>query len=148
MGGYSEVELVQKMIDGVNKLWEEDKKLQAGGTVEMYRAMPAQTNGPFPNIQSKHSLVASHVSKPVLLSLTTSTVESMLVTGTPTRTLLLSSILSFRSTTESLLTPGTPLTWTPPRSMETLLLMFLFTLPGFVLDVPLMDLVCLLEFPR
>merc|ERR1711881_624187 len=63
--GYSEVELVQKMIDGVNKLWEEDKKLQAGGTVELYRAMPAQTNGPFPNIQSKHSLVASHVSKNV-----------------------------------------------------------------------------------
>ena len=26
--GYSEVELVQKMIDGVNKLWEEDKELQ------------------------------------------------------------------------------------------------------------------------
>merc|ERR1739838_848171 len=25
--------------------------------------MPAQTNGPFPNIQSKHSLVASHVTK-------------------------------------------------------------------------------------
>merc|ERR1739844_298839 len=63
--GYSEVELVQKMIDGVNKLWEEDKQLQAGGTVELYRAMPAQTNGPFPNIQSKHSLVASHVSKDV-----------------------------------------------------------------------------------
>merc|ERR1719192_3122938 len=61
--GYSEVELVQKMIDGVNKLWDEDKKLQAGGTVEMYRAMPAQTNGPFPNIQSKHSLVAKHVTK-------------------------------------------------------------------------------------
>merc|ERR1711930_18565 len=52
-------------IDGVNKPWEEDKKLQAGGTVEMYQAMPAQTNGPFPNIQSKHSLVASHVSKNV-----------------------------------------------------------------------------------
>merc|ERR1711997_329826 len=65
MGGYSEVELVQKMIDGVNKLWEEDKQLQAGGTVELYRAMPAQTNGPFPNIQSKHSLVASHVTKNV-----------------------------------------------------------------------------------
>merc|ERR1712168_695736 len=59
--GYSEVELVQKMIDGVNKLWEEDKKLQAGET--LYFAMPAQTNGPFPNIQSKHSLVASHVTK-------------------------------------------------------------------------------------
>merc|ERR1719351_366691 len=61
--GYSEVELVQKMIDGVNKLWEEDKQLQAGKTVELYRAMPAQTNGPFPNIQSKHSLVATHVTK-------------------------------------------------------------------------------------
>merc|ERR1719297_744624 len=61
--GYSEVELVQKMIDGVNKLWEEDKILQSGGKVELYRAMPAQTNGPFPNIQSKHSLVATHVTK-------------------------------------------------------------------------------------
>merc|ERR1719449_334215 len=54
--GYSEVQLVQKMIDGVNKLWEEDKKFQAGEN--LYFAMPAQTNGPFPNIQSKHSLVA------------------------------------------------------------------------------------------
>merc|ERR1712061_139927 len=61
--GYSEVELVQKMIGGVNKLWEEDKILQSGGKVELYRAMPAQTNGPFPNIQSKHSLVAKHVTK-------------------------------------------------------------------------------------
>merc|ERR1712203_947627 len=34
-----------------------------GGTVELYRAMPAQTNGPFPVIQSKHSLVAKHVTK-------------------------------------------------------------------------------------
>merc|ERR1719341_2806805 len=63
--GYSEVELVQKMIDGVNKLWEEDKKLQKGEKVELYQAMPAQTNGPFPNIQSKHSLVAKHVTKGV-----------------------------------------------------------------------------------
>merc|ERR1712037_442101 len=63
--GYSEVELVQKMIDGVNKLWEEDKKLQRGEKVELYQAMPAQTNGPFPNIQSKHSLVAKHVTKGV-----------------------------------------------------------------------------------
>merc|ERR1712241_1144424 len=59
--GYSEVELVQKMIDGVNKLWEEDKKLQKGEKV--YFAKPAQTNGPFPNIQSSHSLVAKHVTK-------------------------------------------------------------------------------------
>merc|ERR1712061_326163 len=61
--GYSEVELVQKMIDGVNKLWEEDKILQNGGTIELYKAMEAKTNGPFPTIQSKHSLVASHVTK-------------------------------------------------------------------------------------
>merc|ERR1712218_601083 len=61
--GYSEVELVQKMIDGVNKLWEEDKILQNGGTIELYKAMEAKTNGPFPNIQSKHSLVAKHVTK-------------------------------------------------------------------------------------
>merc|ERR1712154_491129 len=64
--GYSQVELVQKMIDGVNKLWEEDKILQSGGSVEkQWKAMPAETNGPFPNIQSKHSLVASHVTKNV-----------------------------------------------------------------------------------
>merc|ERR1712042_375059 len=62
--GYSEVELVQKMIDGVNKLWEEDKILMAGGSVEkQWKAMAPATNGPFPNIQSKHSLVASHVTK-------------------------------------------------------------------------------------
>merc|ERR1711910_43322 len=64
--GYSEVELVQKMIDGVNTLWKEDQEFQSGGSVEkQWKAMPAQTNGPFPNIQSKHSLVASHVSKDV-----------------------------------------------------------------------------------
>merc|ERR1712168_671276 len=61
--GYSEVELVQKMIDGVNKLWEEDKKLQAGKP--LYEPMPAQTNGPFPTIKSTHSLVAKHVTKDV-----------------------------------------------------------------------------------
>merc|ERR1711971_1356701 len=75
--GYSEVELVQKMIDGVNKLWEEDKKLVSEQTAtkkpedevlennkeSTYKAMPAETNGPFPNIQSKHSLVAKHVTE-------------------------------------------------------------------------------------
>merc|ERR1712165_190184 len=59
--GHSEVSLVQTMIDGVNTLWEEDKKLQKGETV--YFAKPAQTNGPFPNIQSSHSLVAKHVTR-------------------------------------------------------------------------------------
>merc|ERR1719225_521094 len=52
------------MIDGVNKLWEEDKILMAGGSVEkQWKAMAPEINGPFPNIQSKHSLVASHVTK-------------------------------------------------------------------------------------
>merc|ERR1711956_10314 len=49
--GYSEVELVQKMIDGVNKLWEEDKKFQK------------QYFGDFPFIASQHSLVAKFVTK-------------------------------------------------------------------------------------
>merc|ERR1719193_2727818 len=49
--GYSEVELVQKMIDGVNKLREEDKKYQK------------QYFGDFPFIASQHSLVAKHVTK-------------------------------------------------------------------------------------
>merc|ERR1711897_107648 len=35
--GYSEVELVQKMIDGVNTLHKEDQVLQSGGKVELYR---------------------------------------------------------------------------------------------------------------
>merc|ERR1712226_1420512 len=57
--GYSEVELVQKMIDGVNAPWKEDKNF-AG---KVWKPMPAETNGPFPNIKSKHSLVAKHVTK-------------------------------------------------------------------------------------
>merc|ERR1719167_1096221 len=49
--GYSEVELVQKMIDGVNTLWQEDKQHQ-----KTYF-------GDFPFIASQHSLVAEHVTK-------------------------------------------------------------------------------------
>merc|ERR1719479_773405 len=60
--GYSEVELVQKMIDGVNTLWKEDKAF-SGGDSGKWKPMAAQTNGPFPTIQSKHSLVAKHVTK-------------------------------------------------------------------------------------
>merc|ERR1712128_113195 len=57
--GYSEVELVQCMIDGVNKLYKEDLELQKGGARAPVQASgPA---GPFPNIQSKHSLVAKYV---------------------------------------------------------------------------------------
>jgi len=49
--GYSEVELVQKMIDGVNTLWKEDKEHQK------------KYFGDFPFIASQHSLVAKHVTK-------------------------------------------------------------------------------------
>merc|ERR1711979_154097 len=45
------VELVQKMIDGVNKLWQEDKEYQK------------KYFGDFPFIASQHSLVAKHVTK-------------------------------------------------------------------------------------
>merc|ERR1712055_96393 len=60
--GYSEVELVQKMIDGVNTLWKEDKGF-SGGDAGQWKAKPAETNGPFPTIQSKHSLAAKYVTK-------------------------------------------------------------------------------------
>merc|ERR1711934_344662 len=71
--GYSEVELVQKMIDGVNTLWKEDKAMMGGAAPPAasssgsgkYKPMAAQTNGPFPTIQSKHSLVAKYVTKPI-----------------------------------------------------------------------------------
>merc|ERR1711970_204390 len=51
--GHSEVQLVQTMIDGVNTLYKEDMELQ-----KKY----GMTGG-FPNIKSKHSLVAKHVTK-------------------------------------------------------------------------------------
>merc|ERR1719186_888296 len=65
--GYSEVQLVQKMIDGVNTLVKEDKEILAGKLTPVTppKAMEAQTNGPFPNIKSKHSLVAKHVTKDI-----------------------------------------------------------------------------------
>merc|ERR1719431_52399 len=68
--GYSEVELVQKMIDGVNTLWKEDLAFQGGAPAPAkksgeYKAKEAAINGPFPKIQSKHSLVAKHVTPAV-----------------------------------------------------------------------------------
>merc|ERR1712123_203039 len=76
--GYSEVELVQKMIDGVNTLWKEDQGFMAGGAAPAapaaaakpagdgkWKAMEAQVNGPFPTIQSKHSLAAKYVTKDI-----------------------------------------------------------------------------------
>merc|ERR1719361_160769 len=168
--GYSEVELVQKMIDGVNTLWKEDKAMMGGAAPPAisssgsgkYKPMAAQTNGPFPTIQSKHSLVAKHVTKDkweqlkgiktrpslALLSSTTSTVESTPVTGTPTRTLPLSSTLSSVSTTESAPLPSTLPTWMPARSKETLSPTHPSTLAESALAVPSMALVFPLESLR
>merc|ERR1719323_2816900 len=55
------------MIDGVNTLWKEDKEILAGKFTPVVppRAMEPQLNGPFPDIKSKHSLVAKHVTKQV-----------------------------------------------------------------------------------
>merc|ERR1712117_405483 len=72
---------------------------------------------------------------PVPLSLTTSTVVSMLETGTHTKTLLKS------------LMPCTSLTWTPRRSRVTLSQVCQFTPPVSVLDVTLMDSVSPPESP-
>merc|ERR1712088_570760 len=57
-----------KVIDDTLKVISQFQKkgsIGAGSADKQWRAMPAQTNGPFPNIQSKHSLVASHVTKNV-----------------------------------------------------------------------------------
>merc|ERR1711963_1113100 len=59
---------IDKVIDDTLKVISQFQKKGSAGTGsadKQWKAMPAQTNGPFPNIQSKHSLVASHVSKDV-----------------------------------------------------------------------------------
>ena len=50
--GYSEVQLVQTMIDGVNQLYQEDIELK-------------ETHFPFPDIMSSGSLVEKHVTEEV-----------------------------------------------------------------------------------
>ena len=55
-----------KVIDDTLKVITQFQKkgsIGGGSSDKQWKAMPAQTNGPFPNIQSKHSLVASHVTK-------------------------------------------------------------------------------------
>merc|ERR1712106_270175 len=149
--GYSEVELVQKMIDGVNKLWEEDKKFQK------------QYFGDFPFIASQHSLVAKFVTKEkwdALKNIKTKTSGFTLAKAIAcavqfnnqhcgiyagdwihTRTLLPFSIPSSRNTTEFLPAPSTLLTWMLEKLRVTLLKMSQSTLAEFVLVAPLMDLV-------
>merc|ERR1712236_192442 len=90
-------------------------------------------SGEFPTIKSVNSLVAKHVTKerwdkykdiktktcdlpllrlvPVLLSLITSTVVSMLGIGIHTRTLLKFLMPLFKSTMELVQLPSIPLTW-------------------------------------
>merc|ERR1712029_1001282 len=76
---------------------------------------------------------------PVPLSSTTSIVVSMLEIGTHTKISLRSSMPSSRTTTESLLMPSTPLTWTQRKLLATLSPECQSTLPVSVLDVMLMD---------
>merc|ERR1711983_643786 len=83
----------------------------------------------------------------VLWNLTTSTVVSMLVTGTPTRTSLRSLTPSSRNTMESLPTLSTSPTWTLRRSREILNREYQSTPPVSVLDVTLTDLVFPPELP-
>merc|ERR1711915_979559 len=98
---------------------------------------------------SRLPLVASLLPRPVLAQLnsTTSTVVSMLVTGIATKTSLRSLMLSSRTTMELVLMPSIPPTWMLPRSLETLTLLFQFTPPVSVLDVPSMDMVFPPESP-
>ncbi|CAL4149292.1 unnamed protein product, partial [Meganyctiphanes norvegica] len=60
--GYSEVQLVQCMIDGVNTLYQEDLEIQNKYDQIQLQQMSEQQYA-FPNIKSKHSLVAKHVTK-------------------------------------------------------------------------------------
>ena len=50
--GYTEIELIQTMIDGVNQLYEEDLELK-------------RKHFPFPDIKSTNSLVSKHVNEDV-----------------------------------------------------------------------------------
>merc|ERR1711915_804104 len=123
----------------------------------------------FPDIKSKHSLVAKHVTKPiweklsqaprpvdslwlkplpVLLNLTISTAASMLVIGIPIRCLPMCSTQSSKNTMASPLTLFTQVTWMLERSKETLIPLLPFTPLASGLDDPSMDLVFLLESLR
>merc|ERR1712088_451265 len=106
--GYSEVELVQKMIDGVNTLWKKTRpspEVTLASTSQcLPRSMdlspPSSPSTPLlPSTSPRTSGSSSRESRPrppaspssrpslALLSSTTSTAASTLVTGTPTRTL-------------------------------------------------------------
>merc|ERR1712223_2194954 len=84
---------------------------------------------------------------PAPLSSTTSTAESTLVTGTPTRISPRSSMPSSRTTTASPLTPSTPPTWTPRRLLETSSPACPCTPPVSVLVATLTDSACPPESP-
>merc|ERR1711942_509695 len=83
----------------------------------------SKMSDPFPEIKSKHSLVAKYVTQPIWEKL------SRAVTKT------------------SLLMLSTQVTWMLERLRETLILLHQFTPPVSGLEDPLMDLVFLLESP-
>merc|ERR1712061_261683 len=123
----------------------------------------------FPEIKSKHSLVAKHVTKengtnsqalsprpldslwqrllPSLLNSTTNIAVSMLVMKILTLTLLMYLTHSSANTTASPLDSNMFPTWTSTKSRETLPMMSQFTPSEFVLDDPSEDSVCPLESP-
>merc|ERR1711874_100433 len=91
------------------------------------RLSPRPLNSPWPRLL------------PAPLNSTTNIAVSMLVMRTPMLTSLMSSTPSSASTMDSLLTLSTPLTWTPPRSLAMLRLVYLSTLAESVSAAPSKD---------
>eukprot|EP00091_Calanus_sinicus_P008781 TRINITY_DN20_c0_g1_i10.p1 TRINITY_DN20_c0_g1~~TRINITY_DN20_c0_g1_i10.p1 ORF type:complete len:137 (-),score=31.53 TRINITY_DN20_c0_g1_i10:26-436(-) len=126
-------------------------------------------SGEFPVIQSKHSLVAKHVTKErwdKVKDIKTKTCGFTIAKACACaiefdnqhcgiyagdwdcyKASLRSLMLLSKTTMESNLMPSTPLTWMLPRSLETLIKMSQFTPPVSVLDVALMDMVFPPESP-
>merc|ERR1711862_659496 len=108
--------------------WLPSTRLKKNGTSST-RLSPRPLNSPWPRLL------------PAPLNSTTNIAVSMLVMRTPMLTSLKSSTPSSASTMDSLLTSSTPLTWTPPRSLAMLRLMYLSTLAESVSAAPSKDLV-------
>merc|ERR1711953_550575 len=106
--------------------WLPSTRLKTNGTSST-RLSPRPLNSPWPRLL------------PAPLNSTTNIAVSMLVMRTPMLTSLMSSPPSSASTMDSLLTSSTPLTWTPPRSLEMLRLMYLSTLAESVSAAPSKD---------
>merc|ERR1712242_500384 len=108
------------------------------------------TMAEFPEIKSKHSLVAKHVTKEKwdkLSGIVTKT-SGFTLAKTPTSTSLMSSTPSSVNTTVSQLDSNTFPTWMSRKSRETSPMMSQYTLSEFVLDDLSKDSVSPPESPR